>query len=181
MNEFVKFECACDEGYDKGALKKTIENNIFTVYGNLNQKNSIVIRYHGELTEDSHDDCKEFNMFYFFNNAESEKKTIKLQKCAKCSSDCYCCTLDLDMNHALNFGFFDKKNNYEINSSNSFELEIFPDPISSLMQRYGFEKNTNLPTNPQAESNLFTLKNIFNNIKNYIQCLFKISSVCKKS
>ncbi len=38
MNEFVKFECACKLGYDKGALKKTIENNIFTIFRKLKPK-----------------------------------------------------------------------------------------------------------------------------------------------
>ena len=38
MNEFVKFECACDLGYNKGALKKTIENNIFTIFRKFKSK-----------------------------------------------------------------------------------------------------------------------------------------------
>lgn len=71
MCENVKTKCACDIGYDKGVLKKTLENNIFTIFGNLSQKSSIVIRYHGILTENND---KKFNMFYYFDSMESNKK-----------------------------------------------------------------------------------------------------------
>ena len=178
MNEFVKFECACNAGYDKGALKKTIENNIFTIFGNLNQKNSIVIRYHGQLTEDEDNNSTEFNMFYFFDNNTDDKKTIKLQKCTKCHGDCYCAVIDLDIYHSFNFGFFDNNNRYELNKTSAFRLEIAPDPISNLMQRYGFEQNTNLPVYEQSSDKMFILKNIFNSIKYFFNNLFdKISSV----
>lgn len=172
MNEFVKFECACDTGYDKGALKKTIENNIFTIFGNLNQKNSIVIRYHGILTENESNNSTEYNMFYFFDNTENDKKIIKLQKCTKCAGDCYCGTIDLDMNHSFNFGFFDNNNKYELNGNSAFKLEIAPDPISNLMQRYGFEQNTNLPICEQSKDKIFLFKNILNSIKDFICNLF---------
>ncbi len=171
MNEFVKFQCACDVGYDKGVLKKTIENNLFTIFGNLNQKNSIVIRYHGILTENNTNNSTTFNMFYYFDNAEYDKKTIQLQKCSKCDGDCYCATIDLDMNHTLNFGFFDNNNNYEQNGNYTFKLEITPDPISNIMQRYGFEQNTNLPTYEKNKDKMFVLQNILANIKDFFNKL----------
>ena len=173
MNEFVKFECACDIGYDKGVLKKTIENNIFTIFGNINQKNSIVIRYHGILTESSDNNLSEINMFYFFDNASNEKNIIKLQKCSKCNGDCYCATIDLDIHHSLNFGFFDENNKYELNNDVAFKLDIAPDPISNLMYRYGFEQNTNLPTCDENKDKIFVFKNILNNIKDFFSTLFK--------
>ena len=172
MNEFVNFECACKLGYDKGALKKTIENNIFTVFGNLNQKNSIVIRYHGALTENDDNNSTAFSMFYFFDNAENDKKIIKLQKCTKCIGDCYCATIDLGINHSLNFGFFDEQGKYELNKDKAFKLEIAPDPISNLMQRYGFEQNVNLPTYEQEKDKIFTGQNILRIIKSFFVDLF---------
>lgn len=173
MNEFGNFECACNAGYDKGALKKTIENNIFSIFGNLNQKKSIVIRYHGLLTEKEDNDSTEFNMFYFFDNLENNKKTIKLHKCSKCLGDCYCATIDLDMYHTLNFGFLDSNGNYELNGTTSFKLNILPDPISNIMQRYGFEQNTALPTLEKKKNNIFTLENILNSIKLFFTNCFK--------
>ena len=177
MNECVKFGCACDAGYDKGALKKTIENNIFTIFGNLNQKNSIVIRYHGELTEISDKYSTEFNMFYYFDKAKTDKKIIKLQKCNKCSGDCYCATIDLEKNNSLNFGFFDNNNNFELNGNNEdFKLEIAPDPIANIMQRYGFEQNTNLPTCEENKDKIFAFKKLLTNIKFLFCNLFKTSN-----
>ena len=165
MSENVKFECACDIGYDKGVLKKTLENNIFTLFGNLNQNNSIVIRYHGLLTADENDNSTTFYMFYYFDNHENDKKIIKLEKCHKCTGDCYCTTLDLDINHTLHFGFFDNNNNYEQPNNSTFKLEITPDPISNIMQRYGFEQNVNLPTIEENNSKIYVLKGIINKVK----------------
>jgi len=170
MNEIVKFECACDLGYDKGAIKKTIENNIFTIFGNLNQKNSIVIRYHGLLTEKNDVNSTTFNMFYYFDNLENDKKIVKLEKCAKCSNGCYCTTIDLDMHNSFHFGFVDNNNNHELD--NTFRLEILPDPISSLMQKYGFETNTNLPTKTNDSPRLFDFENLIVLIKNFFKNIF---------
>jgi len=172
MNEFVKFECACDAGYDKGALKKTIENNIFTIFGNLNQKNTIVIRYHGELTENIVSNSTEFNMFYYFDQAENDKKIIKLKKCAKCPGECYCTTIDLDIYHSIHFGFFNENNEYELNKEKAFKLEIAPDPISELMQRYGFEQNSSLPIYEDNDK-IDVFQNVLNIIKNFFNNLFK--------
>ncbi len=165
MNEFVNFECACNTGYDKGALKKTIENNIFSIFGNLNQKNSIVIRYHGILTAKEEDNSTVFSMFYYFDNLENDKKTIKLHKCTKCAGDCYCATIDLDMYHTLNFGFLNNNGNYELNNSYPFKLDILPDPFSNIMQRYGFEQNTALPTLEKSKDKFFVFESILNKIK----------------
>lgn len=176
MNEFVKFECACDLGYDKGALKKTLENNIFTIFGNLNQKNAIVIRYHGILTENDTDNSTAFNMFYYFDELKNDKKIIKLHKCTKCAGECYCATIDLDIYHSLNFGFFDENNKYEINVDKPFKLNISPDPISNLMQRYGFEQNTNLPTYEENKDKIFAFENILSVIKNFFSNLLRKTS-----
>ena len=173
MSENVKFDCACDTGYDKGVLKKTLENNIFTIFGNLNERNSIVIRYHGVLTENILENSPKFNMFFYFDEAENDKKIITLQKCAKCLGDCYCATIDLDNHHSLNFGFSDENNNYELNNHKPFRLNIDPDPISDLMQRYGFEQNSNLPTCGTNKEKMFTSDNILNIIKKFFANIFK--------
>lgn len=176
MSEFGKFECACDLGYDKGALKKTIENNIFTIFGNLNQKNSIVIRYHGQLTENDTNNSTEFSMFYYFDDHENDKKIVKLHKCCKCIGDCYCATIDLNTNHSFCFGFLDSNNNSEINGNKAFELNIAPDPISNIMQRYGFEQNINLPTCEINKETAFFFQNILAAIKGFFSTIFKNST-----
>ncbi|MBQ3047596.1 MAG: hypothetical protein IJD48_01110 [Clostridia bacterium] len=172
MNEFAKFKCACDTGYDKGVLKKTIENNIFTIFGNLNHKNSIVIRYHGCLTENNPNNSTTFNMFYFFDDNVCNKKIIELQKCTKCGDNCYCTSIDLDTNNKLSFGFFNSNNEYELNKNFTFNLDIALDPITNIMQRYGFEQNTNLPVCEKQKENMFIFKHIMDNIKIFFANLF---------
>lgn len=147
---------------------------IFLLFsGNLNQNSTIVIRYHGTLTENDGNNSTEYSMFYYFDEAENDKKVIKLHKCTKCVGECYCATIDLDINHRLNFGFFDESNKYEINTDKAFQLEIAPDPISNIMQRYGFEQNTNLPVIEDKNSKSFAMKNILNAIKEFFGSLFK--------
>lgn len=110
-------------------------------------------------------------MFYYFDQAENDKKIIELQKCTKCIGDCFCATLDLDTNHTLHFGFFNG-NNYELNNNTAFKLEIAPDPIANIMQRYGFEHNNNLPTYEEKNDKMFALQNIFATIKNFFKKIF---------
>ena len=177
MNEFVKLDCACDTGYDKGALKKTIENNIFSIFGNINQNKTIVVRYHGILTENTENIPNEFYLAYFFNNDETNKTKIKLNKCCKCSGECYCGLIDLNSNTSLSFSFFDKNNNFELNGKNEiFKLEISPDPIDNIMQRYGFEQSVNLPSYTENKENIFVFKNIINNIRDFLYNLFHRTS-----
>ena len=142
MNENVKLSCACDEGCSKGALRKTIENSIFTIFGNLVENNTIVVRYHGHLTDDSKDNT--FHIFFYFD-FEEKKEELQLTRCSKCAGECYCTLIDLNNYSKIRFGFMDSHGNIEQNNDKLFELDIIKDPISKIMQRYGFEENTKLP------------------------------------
>lgn len=167
MCENVKLSCSCDIGYDKGVLKKTIENSIFTIFGNVYQENSIVIRYHGYLTDN--ENAQNFNLSYCFDNQASDKKTISLTKCTKCDGECFCSVIDLDKHTKLYFSFEDDKKNIDKNGDKMFELNIIKDPISSIMQRYGFEKNENLPVKKQIEDKKINcLQNLLDNIKYFL-------------
>ena len=115
-------------------------------------------------------------MFYYFDVAEIDKKTIKLERCCKCVGECYCATIDLNTNHTLNFGFCDNKNNYELSNNNTFKLDIAPDPISNIMQRYGFEQNTNLPTYEKDNDKVYVFRNILNVVKEFFSNLFRKTS-----
>ena len=160
MCENVKLSCSCDEGYDKGVLKKSLENNIFTVFGNLTEENSIVIRYHGLLTENENN--SEFKINYCFDTPENEKKSITLTKCTKCTGINYCTTIDLEKHTKIYFKFADSNGLYEQNGNKLFELEIKKDPISSIMQRYGFEENNHLPISQETSyKKLNCIKSIF--------------------
>ena len=168
MCEIEKTSCSCDMGYDKGVLKKTIENNIFTIFGNITQGNSIVIRYHGILTEK--EDIASINLFYCFDSELNEKKEILLNKCIKSLGTCYCATIDLDTQHSkLFFGFKDAKGNIDQNQNNLFELKIMEDPITNIMMRYGLDDNKNLPVKAM-ENHKFSrfLKHLIEKIKSHL-------------
>ena len=165
MCENVNLKCACDEGYDKGVLKKTIENNVFTIFGNIQQNSSIVVRYHGILLETLNQEDT-LNIFYYFDSNIQTKKNVKLQKCTKCIGENYCVTINLENFTKLHFGFESTNNMCDINQNKPYELEISPDPISNIMQRYGFEKNASLPVLEEEKTTILqSFKRILNNIK----------------
>ena len=172
MNENVKIACACEEGYDKGALKMTLENEIFSIFGNLTKESTILIRYHGKLM--TANDGKERKMFlyYVLDNDWASKVTIGLQKCLKCSNNCYCATIPLGNHNKLSFGFCDDVGNFELNDNHAFEFNISKDPILDFMQRYGFEQNKELPTVLPQNTSFYS--NLFNNIKKLIHNIIKI-------
>ena len=114
-------------------------------------------------------------MFYYFDEAEKDKKIIKLKKCCKCIGDCYCATIDLDLYHNLHFGFFNENNEYELDQNMTFKLEIAPDPITNIIQRYGFEQNTNLPSCEENKDKLYAFENILNVIKRFFSTIFRKS------
>ena len=170
MCENVKSSCSCDIGYEKGVLKKTIENSIFTIFGNITQDNYIVIRYHGKLTEN--ENLSKISISYCYDISSNNNSTILLTRCSKCEGECYCAVLGLEKHTKLFFDFCDNLGNIEKNDSKMFELEIKKDPISSIMQRYGFEKNINLPVcEENINPKISCLKNIFENIKMFFQNL----------
>ena len=69
MNENIN-TCVCNIGFNKGALKKSIENNIFTIFGNISKYSSIVLRYHGELIDNICYEQYNNNLYikYFFDD-----------------------------------------------------------------------------------------------------------------
>ena len=175
MSENVKMSCSCDTGFDKGALKKTIENNIFTIFGNMVENNSIVIRYHGLLSDNP--DTNSFSIVYYFDSEIENKRELTLTKCTKCEGQCYCGAIDLKSHSKMFFVFKNEEGQLEQNGENIFELCILKDPISSIMQRYGFEANTNLPI---EKDSLSKHENHFKNIIESIK-LFFLTCFTKKT
>lgn len=172
MNENVKINCSCDTGFDKGAYKKTLENNIFTLFGNLYKGSSVVLRYHGMLTENIEEEKYNNDLFiqYFLDNDEENIKTIPLHICTKCSGECYCIDIDLEEYNKISFCF--KHNDlYDKNNDNYYTLNITKNPLNDVMQKYGFEKNKNLPVTNE-ENKIGILKKIFDNILK----LFKVGT-----
>lgn len=148
MNENVKITCVCELGCDKGAIKKTIENNVFTVYGNVTKNNCIIIKYHGELIDKIDYTNYENNLYisYYFDNNPETTHTIPLAKCIKCIGENYCSIIDLGEHNNISFKFNLTKNNIiEKSEPTDFKLEIKKDLLTDILQKHGLEENTNLP------------------------------------
>lgn len=165
MNENVKINCSCDTGFDKGAYKKTIENNIFTIFGSLYKESSIVFRYHGILTDKLSKESYNEDLFieFFFDGNKEDTKTLPLHICTKCSGECYCACIDLEEYNEISFCFKNKEDVYDKNNENFYNLKILKNPLDDVMQKYGFEKNKNLPIKNE-DNKISILNKIFNGI-----------------
>ena len=127
------------------------------------------------LTENIASDSTQFNMFYYFDQAENDKKIMQLQKCTKCDGECYCAAIDLDIFHSLHFGFFNENAEYELDKETPFTLEIAPDTITNIMQRYGFEQNINLPTYENNNSKINVFKGILDKFKSFFNRVLNLN------
>jgi len=175
MNENVKPVCICELGCDKGALKKTIENNVFTIYGNIIKDNYIILRYHGELIDNIAHNNYQNNLYisYYFDGNINQKQTICLAKCSKCIGESYCTLIHLEKYNNINFSFFllqEKQSTYLYgNDETSFTLDIGKNTLTDFLQKYDIEENSNLPI--MNKSNNLQIKKIINNIKNFFLSL----------
>lgn len=114
-------------------------------------------------------------MFYYFDQSKNDKKILQLQKCTKCDSHCYCATIDLDIFHSLHFGFFNENFEYELEKETPFTLEIAPDPITNIMQRYGFEQNTNLPAYEDNNAKINVFRGILDKLTFFFNKVLNLS------
>ena len=180
MNENVKPTCICDLGYDKGVLKKTIENNVFTIYGNINKGNYIILRYHGELIDKINYENYTSNLFitYFFDNNDEKKETICLAKCNKCIGENYCALIFLNEYSKINFEFHleNAENHIVTNDTNMiFELNITNNPLTNILEKYEMEEQAKLPIAPKDSE--IKLRNILNKINAFFTAIFNKKNV----
>jgi len=146
MNENVKTPCVCELGCDKGVFKKTIENNVFTIYGNISQNSYIIIRYHGELIDNIDYENYSDNLYisYFFDENKQETRTVSLAKCTKCIGENYCALIELGEHESLTFEFNSvdaAAEHSELQEKMLFSLEIKRDLLTDVLQKYGIEEN----------------------------------------
>lgn len=151
MDNNVNSSCICELGYEKGVLKKTIENNIFTIYGNINKSNYIVLRYHGQLIDSIDHNNYKNNLYisYYFDDNINQNHVVSLAKCSKCIGENYCTLISLENYNSISFNFFmlpeGKDNSSCYTEETSFTLPITENPLTNILQKYGIEDNNNLP------------------------------------
>lgn len=181
MNENVKIMCTCELGYDKGALKKTIENNIFTIYGNLQKNNCIVLRYHGELIDniDYENYSNDLYISYYFDNYLELVHTVPLAKCCKCVGENYCTVIELEEHTNISFEFHLNTSFSQItpHSQNNmtFKLDIKNNPLEDVLQKCELEETKNLPI--AQNDSAIQIKKIINNIKAFFLYIFRKKDV----
>lgn len=173
MNKNENSSCICEQGYDKGALIKTIENNVFTIYGNIVKNNHIVLRYHGKLIDsiDHNNYTNNLYISYYFNGNSTATNTIVLAKCNKCIGENYCALIPLEEHNSISFNFFVDKSSSTETEETSFNLNITKDPLMSVLEKYGIEENMSLPVCEQPKQ--MQIKKIISAIKNFFISFLK--------
>lgn len=166
MNENVNNSCICTIGYDKGAFKKQVENNIFTIFGNISKNNTIVLRYHGELIDNICYEQYENNLYikYFFDDDKNALNKVNLAKCTKCIGENYCTLIELENHNKITFSFCTAQD-LEKEGLMSFNLNISEDLLSSFVNKYEEKTSENLPVLENKHE--IKLKNIIQTIKDY--------------
>ena len=174
MDENVKHKCICELGCDKGALKKTIENNVFTIYGNITKNSYVILRYHGELIDNINHNNYQNDLYisYYFDD-KPEKHILCLAKCSKCVGESYCALIALEDYSKISFEFFQLEQDKHIIGKNetSFSLNIENNTLNDFLKKYGLEENANLPV--IEDKHEIQLKKIINNIKSFLLSLFR--------
>lgn len=172
MNKNENTACICNLGCEKGAFKKQIENNIFTIFGNITKNNSIILRYHGELIDNICYEQYENNLYikYFFDDDKNNMFETPLAKCTKCIGENYCALIELKEYNKITFSFC-LKENLEKEKLMSFNLNINDDLLTAFMNKYDDNINTNLPVLESRQT--ITLKDILQKITGYLSIIKK--------
>lgn len=155
-------KCSCLSAFSEGIGEKSFENDFFSIFGQIVEEKSIVIKYHGNEETTSPEITVKFD--------ENEPMLIKLAKCEHGKKYDYCTTLSLENYRYLNI----KVNN---NFESCYAIKIMKDPLKKIIERYALDRDPEkLPTVTDSFSNirsifykfLSSLKNIFNknNVEN---------------
>ena len=133
MNNIKK--CCCTEYLEKdNILKLCFTNENYSIYGNLNKGDKIILQYFGKLiTEEVLEDKKIF-FNYGYGNLWTDKNILEMSLCFHSDKKCYCTELELINTENLFFCFMDNNNNWDLNDSSSYMVTI-DIPITTLTKK----------------------------------------------
>jgi len=127
MNNIEK--CCCTEYIEKDdMLRVSFTNETYSIYGNLNKGDKIILKYFGKLiTNESEKDIKVF-LNYGYGNLWMYKNVIEMTLCCHSDNACYCAELELLNVENLFFCFMDNNNNWDLNENSSYMVTIEAPP-----------------------------------------------------
>jgi hypothetical protein len=119
------YNCCCTEYILKDTmLKLSLTNETYSIYGNLNKGDKIILKYFGKLIlVDSSKDIKIF-LNYGYGNLWSDKNVLEMAICVHSDKKCYCIELELVNTENMFFCFMDNNNNWDLNESSSYMISI---------------------------------------------------------
>lgn len=117
--------CYCKDSLKKEEnLKLSFSNEIFSIFGNLNKGEKIILKYFGKLINSENLEDKKIFLNYGYGNLWLDKKVIEMTLCKHSDKTCYCIEIDLINNENLFFCFMDSHNEWDLNDSSSYALQI---------------------------------------------------------
>jgi hypothetical protein len=127
--------CCCTKYIKEDTiLKLSFANETYSIYGNLNKGEKIILKYFGSLLPS--DESKETQIFlnYGYGNLWSEKNVLELKPCYHSDTKCYCTELELLNSENLFFCFMDNNNNWDLNEKSSYMITI-DTPTNTLIKQ----------------------------------------------
>lgn len=154
--------CCCNEAVKKGIYTKSLENDNFSIYGNLMHGRSILLNYHGKLIQNNditNDDklkAPNIYLYYCFDNNWNDKKIVNMNVCNKNSKLSYCTIIDVPENENINIAFTNDADKWDVTEKGTYYLKIYPDIEKAILRRYNLDGappiiiSENLPAKPMS-------------------------------
>jgi hypothetical protein len=117
--------CYCSELLKSNEnFKLSQENEVYSIFGNLNRGEKIIIKYFGKLVNDEQNQDKKILFNYGYGNLWTDKNVLEMQECCHSDKKCYCLELELINNDNLFFCFMDNNNNWDLIGSSSYMIPV---------------------------------------------------------
>ena len=127
--------CSCKIALEtEESLKLSFKNEVYSIFGNLNKGEKIIIKYFGNLCINDEIEDRKILLNYGYGNLWSDKNVIEMTSCCHSEKKCYCAELNLTNNDNLFFCFMDNNNNWDLNNNSSYMINI-DDSITTMAKK----------------------------------------------
>lgn len=138
--------CCCSEAAKKGIYVKSLENDNFSIYGNLMHNRSILLNYHGKLINSfnkldyNKSKIPNIYLYYCFDNNWNDKKIINMNVCNSNTYELsYCTIIDIPENENINIAFTNDNDEWDVTEKGTYYLRIYPDVEKAILRRYNLD------------------------------------------